>query len=222
MAEPNPPAGHDPDIAHLVEHGPQLLVRLTAMIRTARTHDVNNQAFQRQLHDCIGIVERLLQDEHELALAAVSDYFYLNGVRIRASAALLPIYHSLLGEFERRQLGGIRIFEGVSVAELERFYLLFMAADDPAVASMLFQALEAASIAHIAPIPKSALEEDPRTQQLDEHDPSSERGRAKRVYWRAVLGTRKVLMRAAQTGRPDLRFAKRLVQPMVDAIMNHE
>ena len=222
MDDPGRNQSHDPDVAHLVELAPQLLVRMTAMIRTARTHDVTNQAFQRQLYDCLSIMQRLLQDEHELALAAVSDYFYLNGVRIKASAALLPLYHSLLGEFERRRLGGIRIFEGVSAAELERFFQLFMAADDPALAEMLFEAIEAASIQHIAPIPKSALEDDPRTKDLDQLDPSSERGKAKRVYWRAVLGTRKVLTRAAQTGRPDLRFAKRLIQPMVDAIMNHE
>src|SRR6185295_11544937 len=50
----------------------------------------------------------------------------------------------------------------------------------------------------------------------------SERGRAKRVFWRAVLGTKKVVLRAQQTGRPDLRQAKRLVQPVVDSIMHHE
>ena len=51
---------------------------------------------------------------------------------------------------------------------------------------------------------------------------ASERGRAKRVFWRAVLGTKKILLRAKQTGRPDLRHAKRLVQPLVDSVMRHE
>ncbi|HTM57851.1 MAG TPA: HD domain-containing phosphohydrolase, partial [Candidatus Udaeobacter sp.] len=56
----------------------------------------------------------------------------------------------------------------------------------------------------------------------DKQDPASERGRAKRVFWRAVLGTKKILLRAKQTGRPDLRHAKRLVQPLVDSVMRHE
>src|SRR4029434_564592 len=51
---------------------------------------------------------------------------------------------------------------------------------------------------------------------------ANERGRAKRVFWRAVLGTRKIVLKAKQTGRPDLRYAKRLVQPVVDSIMKHE
>jgi HD-GYP domain-containing protein (c-di-GMP phosphodiesterase class II) len=37
-----------------------------------------------------------------------------------------------------------------------------------------------------------------------------------------VLGTKKIVLRAKQTGRPDLRHAKRLVQPVVDSIMKHE
>ena len=37
-----------------------------------------------------------------------------------------------------------------------------------------------------------------------------------------MLGTKKIVLRARQTGRPDLRHAKRLVQPVVDSIMKHE
>jgi len=42
------------------------------------------------------------------------------------------------------------------------------------------------------------------------------------ILTRAVLGTRKIVLRARQSGRPDLRQAKRLVQPIVDNIMKHE
>jgi HD-GYP domain-containing protein (c-di-GMP phosphodiesterase class II) len=42
------------------------------------------------------------------------------------------------------------------------------------------------------------------------------------VFWRAVVGTKKVLLRARQTGRPDLRHAKRVVQPIVDTVMKSE
>jgi len=37
------------------EHGPSLLVRLSALIRTGRTYDVTNQAFQKQLTDCVAV-----------------------------------------------------------------------------------------------------------------------------------------------------------------------
>ena len=111
----------DPESARLVEGGPQLLVRFSALLRTARTHDVSNQAFRRQLTEFMGVLESLMEGEDEIALAAVADYFYLNGVRLRATASLLTCYHSLIEEFDRRTLGGVRFLHGLGPAEMERF-----------------------------------------------------------------------------------------------------
>ena len=226
MAEhvPGTPGVSEPGDQLLAEIGPALLVRLSAMLRTARTYDSTNQAFQRQVGDCLALVLRGLEEENEIALVSVADYFYLNSVRIKAQASLLSIYHSLMTEFERRALGGIRFLTGVTPAEFERFIQLFMAAEDPALAERLPEAVTEASIENIVAVRAVQLDEDDITQALDEKkdDPAGERRRAKRVFWRAVLGTKKVLLRAKQTGRPDLRHAKRLVQPVVDSIMNHE
>jgi len=223
--DPRPPLddAHDPELQRLTELGPPLLVRMSAMLRTARTYDVSNQAFQRQLQDTLAVVLQGLEEEDELTLVAVADYFYLNGVRIKAQASLLAVYHGLMAEFERRSLGGIRFLQGVGPAEFERFLQLFMAAEDPGVAERLPQAVAEASIDHIVPVAAVELEDDDVTRSLDERQtPDGERGRAKRVFWRAVLGTKKIVLRAKQTGRPDLRHAKRLVQPVVDSIMKHE
>jgi len=214
---------HDDD-AHLIELGPQLLIRLSAMLRTARTYDVSNQMFQRQLHDTLAAILAGLEHEDEITLVAVSDYFYLNGVRIKAQASLLSVYHAMMGEFERRSLGGLRFLSGVSAAEFERFLQLFIAADDAAIAERLIEAVNEASIEHIVPVEAVQLDEEDITRSLDDKQPTQqgERGRAKRVFWRAVLGTRKIVLKAKATGRPDLRYAKRLVQPVVDSIMRHE
>ena len=202
--------------------GAQFLLRFSAVIRTAKTHDVSNQAFQRQLGDFLAILQTLFEEENEVALAAVADYFYLDGRRIKANASLLPVYHGLLGEFERRTLGGLRFLQGAHPAELERFFQLFMAAENPAIAETLPQAIEEARIEHVVTIPASEIDADDLSRQLTEQKEKTERGRARRIFWRAVLGTKKVLLRAQQTGRPDLRQAKRLVQPVVDSIMKHE
>ena len=203
--------------------GPQLLIRIAAIMRTARTYDVGNQAFQRQLADCFAVLQKMLESESDVALAASAGYFYLNGARIRASSSLLPVYHSLIQEFERRGLSGIRVSEGVTGPELERFFQLLVAAEDPLVAEQVFADLHAASIDHIETIALSDVSAEDAAQEVDAaKDPNSERGRAQRVFWRAVLGTKKLLVRTQQSGRPDLRHAKRLVQPFVDQIMNHE
>jgi HD-GYP domain-containing protein (c-di-GMP phosphodiesterase class II) len=223
IANPAVSGADDENVAAL--YGASLLVRVSALLRTGRTYDIQNQAFQKQLHDCISVFAHILEQEDEVALVAVADYFYLNGVRIKAQASLLTVYHGLMQEFEKRSLGGVRVLQGVTPAEFERFFQLFLAADDPAISERLVVAVTEASIDHIVPVPALELEDDELMRSLDESKektPEAERGRARRVFWRAVLGTKKIVVRTMQTGRPDLRHAKRLVQPIVDGIMNHE
>lgn len=225
MNTPPRPNAHDgaDDNDRLIEAGGNLLLRLTALLRTARTYDVSNQAFQRQMQEFMASLRAIHEDEDEAALAVVADYFYMNGVRIKAHASLLGAYHSLMAEFERRQVGGLRFLPGVDEAEIERFFQIFQAAEDPAVAEHLGDTLVEAAITNIVVVPAADLDVDDITQDLaDQPKQQTERSRAKKVFWRAVLGTKKIVLRARQTGRPDLRQAKRLVQPIVDSIMKHE
>ncbi len=217
-----PESGRDEAAAQ--QAGVQFLLKLAALLRTGRTHDVTNQAFQRQLRELLDLIASTFEEtgQEELALISVADYFYLNGTRIRAQASMLPIYHWLMNEFERRSIGGLRFLLGVRDAEVERFFQLFLAAEDSALAERFAEMLHEASIEHIVPVTAAELDASDLTQELDKDKEMSERGRAKRVFWSAVLATRRVVVRAAQSGRPDLRQAKRLVQPVVDSIMKHE
>lgn len=219
----DPRGRHAEDSSPLAELGSPLLVRLVAMIRTARMHDVSNQAFQRQVQDLLAILERAMAEEREIVLVGAADYLYLNGTRLRVVPSLFSVYHSLMGEFETRGIGGLRFIEGVTPAELERFFKVFLSSDEPSLAERLPEALEQADVTHVQPVAEVQVDADDIARQVgDAKEAPTQRGQAKRVYWRAVLGTRKILARAHQTGRPDLRHAKRLVQPVVDSIMNHE
>jgi HD-GYP domain-containing protein (c-di-GMP phosphodiesterase class II) len=214
---------HDDDAAPIVAAGEPLLLRLSALMRTARTYDVSNQAFRRQLQEFTGLLKKLFEEEDEVALVVVADYLYLNGVRIKAHTGLLGPYHALMADFERRQVGGLRFLPGVSDAEVERFFQVFVASEDPSLAERLPDMIAEAAIANILIVPAGDLDAEDLARELEEQPtPKGERARARKVFWRAVLGTRKIVLRARQSGRPDLRQAKRLVQPIVDNIMKHE
>src|SRR5207249_1559031 len=69
MNEPNrSPSAASGESQVLTEIGPQLLVRLAVLIRTARTHEVTNQAFQRQLQELLATLSRGLEEESEVEL----------------------------------------------------------------------------------------------------------------------------------------------------------
>lgn len=223
MSEPAAVPQDGSESALLAEKGAALLVRLSALMRTARTYDVSNQAFQRQMREFMAIVRPLLEDADEASLVIVADYFYLNGVRVRASADILGAYHGLLAEFERRQVGGLRLLNALDEAEVERFFQIFVAAENPAIAEHLSETVLQAAITNILLVPASELDAEDLGRDL-EHEPKyqADRRRAKKVYWRAMMGARKIVLRARETGRPDLRHAKRVVQPIVDSIMKQD
>ncbi|MEO5989696.1 MAG: HD domain-containing phosphohydrolase [Candidatus Eisenbacteria bacterium] len=207
----------------VLQLGGALVLRLSALMRTARTYDVSNQAFQRQSQEFMALMRRLLDEEDEIVLIVVADYLYINGVRIKANASLLGSYHSLMADFERRRVGGLRFLQGVNEAEVERFFQVFLAAEDPALAARLAETVAEAMVESIVPVPASDLDAEDLARELDDQPkPVQERARAKRVFWRAVLGSKKIVLRARQTGRPDLRHAKRVVQPIVDSILKQE
>lgn len=223
MSEPAGAPRELDDTAALAEQGASLLVRLSALLRTARTYDVSNQAFQRQQQEFLGVLRPLLEDQAEVPLVVVADYFYLGGVRIKARSEILGAYHGLLAELERRQIGGLRFLNGVAEAEVERFFQIFVAAEDRAVAEHLAETLREAAVTNIALVPASELEAEDLGRDLDnEPKHQADRRRAKKVFWRAMMGAKKIVLRAKQTGRPDLRHAKRLVQPIVDSIMKED
>ncbi|MEQ1831565.1 MAG: HD domain-containing phosphohydrolase [Candidatus Eisenbacteria bacterium] len=211
------------DAQVLTELGGPLVQRIVALMRTARTYDVSNMAFQRQMQEFIAVLRRLLDEEDEVTLVAVADYFYLNGVRVKASTALMGPYHTLLADFERRQTGGLRFLQGVNEAEVERFFQIFLAAEDPALAPKLPETVDEASVHNIVPLPAAHLDPEDLARELDGlPKPQVERAKARQVFWRAMVGTRKIVLRARQNGRPDLRHAKRVVQPIVDSVLKSE
>jgi HD-GYP domain-containing protein (c-di-GMP phosphodiesterase class II) len=220
------PDGLRPDVdesAQIAEQGAALLVRLSALMRTARTYDVSNQAFQRQLQEFMTLLRGLLEDAEDATLVVVADYFYLNGVRVKAHASILGAYHSLLADFERRQVGGLRFRHAIDEAEVERFFQIFLAAEDRAVAENLPDAIAQAAVTNIVLVPAAELDaEDVARDLTDEPKHQADRRRAKKVFWRAMMGAKKIIVRAQQTGRADLRHAKRVVQPIVDNIMKQD
>ena len=71
MSEPTTPGAPGPDEAAghggsadaqaLAEQGALIIQRVVALMRTARTYDVSNMAFQRQLQEFMGVLRRLLE-----------------------------------------------------------------------------------------------------------------------------------------------------------------
>lgn len=203
--------------------GPQIVARMHGLFRAVRTYALDNQTVRAQMTQLLRLLKKTMEEEHELALVAMGQCFYLNGARVRAEPSQITFFDSVSTHFEDRKLGGVRFLDGLTADELGAFFKIMLDHADPVRAARLGDALAGAGVAHVTPITLDELQA-MQAELEAEHDPNdkSERGRAKETFWRAVRGARGAIMRTARTGRPAVRRIKRLVQPIVDSIMKNE
>lgn len=204
-----------------LELGPALVTRFNGVLRGMRLYDASNQTLQTLTRDFLSTLDAIMDEE--ATLVGMGDYFYVNGVRLKADASRLSVFRATMAEFDARGLGGLRFLDGLTQAELEAFLKLFLAARDKARGERLPEETASVGVVHIVPIrardlaPPQEAENAPR-----EKESAGERQRAQQAFALAVRGTRELLIRSAQSRRPVVQHARRVVQPVVDRIMKNE
>jgi len=222
MAEPSwtPDAGEDDVVAFDRALGVAMLVRLGGLLRTVRLYDRTNQTLRDQLQDMLRLLAQA--PDGELVLVAMGQCFYLNGTRLRAEPLQIALFESLSREFELRRVGGVRFLEGLTEDELGAFVRVMSVHSDAERGPRFVQAVRDAGLVRAVPVTLEELGALSQEMEAAEAEEGDERQRARAAYRRAVGGTRSVMQRTARSGKPPIRRVKRLVQPIVDAIMRNE
>lgn len=214
-----PPGGHSGDRTIETELGPQLVLRFYGLTRAVRLYDVTHQAVQAQLDQFEELLGRF--GGEDVALLAMGQHFYLNGNRVRAQSLQLLPFSALTAELELRGLGGLHFLAGVNCEELARALPLLLGVTDRIGGEGLPGMLTDAGVHRFMVIPAGEIGASHGVESAGAGE-MDEGARARQVYWRAVAGSRSVLESTARTGRPALRQARRVVQPLVDALMKNE
>ena len=128
MSEAPRPAIRPAD-ERLREQGLPIIMRFLSLIRVGRSYQVGNQVFRQQIVAFIEALGPVFAEAPEAVLVSLDNDLYLNGVRLPVKAANLRFHQALMQEFARRRIAGVRVLDGVSEAELERFSQLFLRPD---------------------------------------------------------------------------------------------
>jgi HD-GYP domain-containing protein (c-di-GMP phosphodiesterase class II) len=196
--------------------GATILSRLHAVLRGIRLYAASNRALRAQQQELLDAIMALMEDE--ISLLGMGEYFYVNGVRLRPDGAQVAVFRTLLGEFEVRELGGLRFAVGLTIEELDAFLRVFHSLKSRPGAAVLEAELAAAGVRHVSPIRVKDVVV-PQEEDAEGGAADGEKRRARMVHRKAVQGTRDVLQRTARTGRPALQQARRVVQPIVDQLL---
>lgn len=199
------------DIA-ITKDSKDIINQLAVIIRTAQIHDPNNVAVLTAIERFINTVNPHLSSSSTLHLELVGEFFYLNESRVRFPMEYLLNFDFLIREFRRRGLGSITVSGPLTPVDIQAFLKAFISSafsDEPF--SALSEGVEDIDPLSIGPLKK-----------IKEDGQYDIRKLVKRTYFNAVSFTKGVINKIRSGERVSIKKAKRVVESMVDMILQEE
>jgi len=199
------------DKQELGRNARDILNQLAVIIRTAQLHNPANVAVVSSIEKFVHLVNGVLRAEGPIEIELVGEYFYANGDRVKFSMEYLLNFDFLQREFRRRQLGSLKIGSGTAPEDVQKFLTAFLGcqyAPDP------YEDL-AGALDRVKSI------EPGRLRRIVE-EAQDIRKSVKRTYYNAVSFTKGVMNRIRTGERISMKKAKRVVETMVDTLLERE
>ncbi len=191
----------------------QDLVNLfSVVLRTAQIHEHNNIAVTSAIDKFLYLLNHLIKMEQTISLGLVGEFFYLNDVRIRYSLEYLLNFDFLVREFKKRELGTIIFRNTLKPEDVQVFLKGFIDAGFSDTPYEVFtDALE--GLEHL---------ETERLKKIQESGEVDARKVIKKSYFNAVSYTKGVINKIKSGEKVNIKKAKRIVETMVDQILDEE
>jgi HD-GYP domain-containing protein (c-di-GMP phosphodiesterase class II) len=202
----------DKEDLEIARSSKDIINQISVMIRTAHIHDPGNIAVLTAIERLIATVNPLVSHNGRLTLQVVGEFFYLNESRVRYSMEYLLNFDFLIREFKRRDLGSITIDGPLTTEDMQLFVKAFLNApfsDTP------YEVLSE-GIGNVDPLTVGRLKKVVEEGEVDV------RKQVKKTYFNAVSFTKGVINKIKSGERVSIRKAKRVVEGMVDMILEEE
>jgi HD-GYP domain-containing protein (c-di-GMP phosphodiesterase class II) len=186
--------------------------QLSVVLRTSQIHDLNNVAVKSNIEKLMSIVNSLLGIENIISLEVRGEFFYFNEYRIRFPLEYLLNFDFLLREFKKRELGTFAIIQKITLEDIQAFIRAFI---ESPYATNSYERIEG-KMAKIKNIKVDRLKKIVEDESLDA------RKMVKKSYFNAVSFTKGVINKIKSGEKVSLKKAKRVVESMVDHILEQE
>jgi HD-GYP domain-containing protein (c-di-GMP phosphodiesterase class II) len=208
-------AGGDPYIRRT---GRTFIVAAHGALRAIRLYPPENEVVRKGLEEVTSIASDMLLREGELEIRVTSEFIFINSTRLRLDLDNYASFSQILSLCRSAGIGMIRFF----VAPLTRDWLTFLTlllnpppgdAADRLVD--IVEKLAAVGVDVFELGPPSGVEDDLDTRQKAKEA-------AKRTYTQSVAVAKDVINSVRVGRRIDIKRIKRVVQSIVDQILNEE
>ena len=190
-----------------------LLVKFHIVYKIAKLYEPNNEMLQEQSRLMFDALSAVIGSGGQAAISVRQGSLFLNGLRVRFVLQNYPIFKFVLEEFRRREIGGIRFGEGLTLDGLIRFMAVLAKKEKKAQAT--FEEL-AAEIAE-AGIEGVDLEK----VVPNETFPSAEKNTTN-LYFLSIFHLKESFAKDQRDERLKLTTTRRLMQSIFNHIVDNE
>lgn len=196
----------------ITRNAKDVINQLAVFIRNAHVHDPGNVAVVSAIEKFISTVNPFIGQGNTLTLELLGEFFYLNENRVRYSMEYLLNFDFLVREFKRRGLGSITLNSQITLEDMQLFLKPFIASpysQNPF--DVLSEGTALINSLSVGPLKK-----------IKEEGDFDIRKQVKKTYFNAVSFTQGVINKIKSGERVSIKKAKRVVENMVDMILEEE
>lgn len=198
----------------------EIINQISIILKTALIHEPSNIAVKTAVEKLLLLLNPLIESEKGVTLELIGEFFYLNNTRVRYALEYLLNFDFLIKEFKKRKVGSV-IFNNLIRTEDVQIFLkasITSGLSDTPYEKMLEMMAESQNI-KIDRL-KKIIED--RLKKVGEGEEVDTRKIIKKTYFNAVSFTKGVMKKIRSGERVDMKKAKRLVESMVDQLLEDE
>ncbi len=222
MGEPawNDPAGPGQNGAgagYVRRRGRDFVVSLYGALRAIKLYPVEHTAVQKTLAELSQLGEEILESEREFDLRISGEFLFLNTARLRLDLTNYASFGYWLRLCKSAGIGSVRVHSGAAA----RDWLVFLSMLDDGAEADAREKL-AGLVDHLARTGIANIDLVPPAEDDDSDFSEQAKQAAARTYNQSVAVTKEVINSVRMGRTPSIRKIKRVVQGIVDQILNEE
>ena len=204
--------------AYIRRAGKGLILAFYAALRAIRMYPLENAAVVNAAEELASLAGELLAREHELEIRVSGEFVFINTVRLRLDLDNYASFSHLLSVFRSGGVGSVRLRSAPPVKEWSRFLALLLVPSTEPPETRFHQLTAKLAQQQLTAFEVGA----PMEQAADDELRQKSKELAKRTYAHSVAVTKDLMTSVRLGGTPNIKKIKRVVQGIVDQILNEE
>ena len=216
--EPSPESREQASSAYIRKRGRDFIVSLYGAFRAIKMYPAEHVAVQKTLAELIALCEEIIERERELELRVSGEFLFVNSTRLRLDLTNYASFGYLIRLCRAAGAGALRVHAGSTSRE---WLVVLSQLDSPTDLDPYERFADVSE--HLLKTGVPSIEIGPPVDdEADREFAEESRKAATRTYTHSVAVTRDVINSVRMGRTPSIKKIKRVVQGIVDQILNEE